>query len=698
MRARFKHRVATAAALAGSCLIVARTSTQTDTTAPKVTEARLSPAPNGMRSPWYRSAPTLTITATDDVAVQRLEYSLDGGATYLAMPMGAAGRSVTGTATITRQGNTLIKFRAIDTAGNSSEVTNGSRTTLMGTHRPSGTNGLRVSSTAGMKTGDRLTLDSGVNAETVTVASIVAPDPQAPAPNVILVNPIGVQHGDNAPVVVQDAINVALDSIGPILDHGLVEGVITPTSVLSAPPLGETQAMPPGASGSLRDPGGSSSGTGLNRPAYIQMYLDGRRINPAAINLYELAAGAHAVRTWVNDAAGNSVWYTIAFNTAVAADGTHSLSRIVSSSEPTAHLTARPRVTLQPMTPSPNAAYKVLVVSRTQGAGHQHIPDTTQAIQKLGASNGFNVDIFNPALPGVSLPTDPLLSAETLRPYKVVIFNSTTGDANFSEQETFALRDYLRGGGGWVGLHAATDCCRGTTEPAKFLQSLTGGVFAGHPQGPFSIEPGCETCFWAGVVNEDPDHPATSFLPPRMMTWDELYNLDRNARFDTHVLQSLDESSYNGNLNVAGRGGLMGDHPITWCQNIQGGRAFTTALGHHRDLWYQDDFLRTTLAGIETAAGIKPANCISFREVRDAAAMLAPAAAARAIALVNSAYAAYEPTQKNYAAAVTTIDSLRVLAEEPGSGDPVARTSLVAKANELRKWMLSLEQRTPRQR
>lgn len=124
---------------------------------------------------------TLNLKATDDVAVARLEYSLDGGVTYQQVPIGAAAASVSGSAQLTKQGNTAVLFRAIDTAGKSSEISNGARTTLVGTHRPSSGDGLRVASTAGLKAGDRLTLDSGVSAETVTVASIVTPDPPSPA-------------------------------------------------------------------------------------------------------------------------------------------------------------------------------------------------------------------------------------------------------------------------------------------------------------------------------------------------------------------------------------------------------------------------------------------------------------------------------------------------------------------------------------
>ena len=66
----------------------------------------------------------------------------------------------------------------------------------------------------------------------------------------------------------------------------------------------------------------------------------------------------------------------------------------------------------------------------------------------------------------------------------------------------------------------------------------------------------------------------------------------------------------------------MGDHPISWCQNYDGGRAFTQVLGHLRELWYDAAYLRNILGGIQTAAGVVPANCVSFREVREAAGAL----------------------------------------------------------------------------
>ena len=56
---------------------------------------------------------TLQLSATDDVGVTRLEYSLDGGATYVSVP--ATGGSTT---PITNEGPNTVRVRAFDAAGN----------------------------------------------------------------------------------------------------------------------------------------------------------------------------------------------------------------------------------------------------------------------------------------------------------------------------------------------------------------------------------------------------------------------------------------------------------------------------------------------------------------------------------------------------------------------------------------------------
>src|SRR4051812_19555813 len=691
---RFSKGIVCASAFAVLLAPVPAHAQTADTTAPTLAIATLDPAAStGMRSPWYLGPVKVTFAATDDVAVTKLQYSLDNGATWIDAPT-TAGASATSTVTITQEGNTTVRYRALDAAGNvSAGVTPAPASTTLNAASAAGATSIRLASTNGRAAGDTLTIDTGAGQETATIATVVTPNPAAPAPNVTLSAPLAGAHAAGAAVVAQApppsyrTVTVAIDTKAPVVAYpSLVNGPITASTMLTS---------------TLTDPAPGSSGTGLNVPFYQQLWLDGKRVNAAPISLASLSNGTHTVRTWVNDQAGNAAYYTQTFTLSTAADGTRSVSVGSLTSEPAPMPTAPPAVTPTKMTPNPNATFKILIVSRTQGFRHNHIPDTLVAIQQLGAANGFNVDVFDPALPDASLATNPLTSAASLAAYKAIIFDSTTGNANFSTDEQAAIQSYIRSGGGYVGIHAATDCCRaqGATPAWSWYQGLAGGIFTSHPQGPNADDPGCETCFWAIATVDDPTHPSTRHLPLRWETKDELYNFDRNPRLTTHVLMSLDESSYVGNLNLTNGGGaLMGiDHPISWCQNYDGGRAFTQGLGHLRANWYDPTFLRNILGGIQYAAGVAPANCVSHREVRDlvaaqkAAGTLSASAADRATALINSAYTDYAPPARNYAAAVGDIDALRGLAQQPENGDASARGQLLAEANQLRDWMLALD-------
>src|SRR3954454_8013049 len=686
MRAVSRRAVALATVAAAFAAAAPAGAQAPDNTAPALAAATLDPSAfTGMRTPWYRGPVKLALAATDDVPVTKLQSSRDTGAPWIDLPI-TAGPSVSGVATITQEGSTTVRYRALDAAGNVSPgVAPAPANTTLNAASAAGATAIRLASTNGRAAGDKLMIDTGANQEIATIASIVTPAPAAPSPNVTLTAPLTNAHAAGVAVVAQAptpayrTVTVAIDTKAPVVAYpALVDGPITASTMLTS---------------TLTDPSPGSSGTGLNVPFYQALYLDGKRVNAAPIKLFDLANGTHTVRSYVNDQAGNAAYYTLTFSLATAADGTRSVSVGSLTSEPAPMPTAPPAVTPTAMTPNPNAAYKVLIVSRTQGFRHNHIPDTIVAIQKMGAENGFNVDVFDPSLPAATLPTNPLTSADALAAYKAIIFDSTTGNANFAADEQTAIQDYIRAGGGYVGIHAATDCCR----QWPWYQAMAGGIFTSHPQGPFANDPGCETCFWTFANVDAPSNPATRHLPLRWETKDELYNFDRNPRLTTHVLMSLDESSYQGHYNISNAGGTMPtDHPITWCQNYDGGRAFTQALGHLRATWYDPDFLRTVLGGIQWAAGAVQANCVSHREVRElvaaqkAAGTLTAAAADRATALINSAYTSYAPPERNYTAAVGDIDALRRLAQQPENGDAAARGQLLAEANELREWMLAL--------
>ena len=64
-----------------------------------------------------------------------------------------------------------------------------------------GATAVRVASTTGLAAGASIWIDSGANQERTTIASIVTPNPAAPAPNVNLTAPLALAHANNAPVL-----------------------------------------------------------------------------------------------------------------------------------------------------------------------------------------------------------------------------------------------------------------------------------------------------------------------------------------------------------------------------------------------------------------------------------------------------------------------------------------------------------------
>src|SRR5205823_286640 len=91
---------------------------------------------------------------------------------------------------------------------------------------------------------------------------------------------------------------------------------------------------------------------------------------------------------------------------------------------------------------------KVLVFSATAGFRHPSITNGLAAIQALGSTNGFTVD-------ATENPT--AFYDANLAQYRAIIFLSTTGDVLTNAAQETALQNFIRGSGGWVGIHAAAD-------------------------------------------------------------------------------------------------------------------------------------------------------------------------------------------------------------------------------------------------
>lgn len=221
---------------------------------------------------------------------------------------------------------------------------------------------------------------------------------------------------------------------------------------------------------------------------------------------------------------------------------------------------------------SADPRFTVLVFSKTTGFRHDSIPQGIAAIEALGTEHGFAVDSTEEAA---------RFSDSALTRYKVVVFLNTTGDV-LDAGEKAAFERYIRSGGGFVGIHSASD----TEYGWPWYGRLVGAWFASHPQ----IQR-------ATVHIANPDHPSTKGLPTTWQRTDEWYNFRSNPRGAVHVLATLDEATYSG--------GTMGtDHPIAWCHEMDGGRSWYTAMGHTKESYTEPLFRLHLLGGIESAAGL----------------------------------------------------------------------------------------------
>jgi type 1 glutamine amidotransferase len=223
---------------------------------------------------------------------------------------------------------------------------------------------------------------------------------------------------------------------------------------------------------------------------------------------------------------------------------------------------------------------RVLIFSRTTGYRHPSIVDGVAAMRELALSAGF----------AVTASEDParFTDAELAR-YDAVAFLSTSGDVLDGSQEA-AFERYIEGGGGWVGVHAASD----TEYGWPWYGRLVGTWFANHPLVPNDRFDDCH-CFTADV-HRSASHLSTDHLPPVWSRRDEWYNFRSPIPATATVLLAVDESTYPG--------GTMGSpHPVTWSQSIGRGRSWYTAMGHTADSFRDPAFRSHLRGGLVWAAG-----------------------------------------------------------------------------------------------
>ena len=204
---------------------------------------------------------------------------------------------------------------------------------------------------------------------------------------------------------------------------------------------------------------------------------------------------------------------------------------------------------------------------------HASTPAGVAAIQALGKERKFKVDVTD--------DSDGVFTEKNLEKYRVVVFLNTSGNVLTAAQQ-YAFEQYYKAGGGLLAVHGAIG-----TEPGwDFLTDLLGTRAEGDES---PVEQ-------ATIKVADRGHDASKPLPMRWQHTDGYYNFADNVRGFSHVLATVDESTYDG-------GDMGDDHPVAWCKDYQGGRSFYTAAGHTATS-FGDANVRKHLGGaIQWAAG-----------------------------------------------------------------------------------------------
>lgn len=234
------------------------------------------------------------------------------------------------------------------------------------------------------------------------------------------------------------------------------------------------------------------------------------------------------------------------------------------------------------------SSIKVLLVTKTRGYRHDSIPSTIAAFKSLPITVTATED------------TSELLS---LSDYDVIALGHNTGEY-LNQDEAVALGEFVEGGGGGVvGVHAATSGMKSNSRYTNIL----GEVFNGHPppewitlqienEGHF-INRGAEL----PTADAAPDSaPACPFnvnsLSEKQFPWfDEVYTFRSHPRLPNRtILLSVHQTTTPNDERA--------DFPLSWTQAVGKGRVFYTALGHFDEAYRNAWFSQTLFRGIVWAA------------------------------------------------------------------------------------------------
>ena len=245
---------------------------------------------------------------------------------------------------------------------------------------------------------------------------------------------------------------------------------------------------------------------------------------------------------------------------------------------------------------------KLLVFSVTRGYRHGSIDTGKITMQLMGEKTGAFEAVVSDDLANFEPGTIDQFDAICFLNTTMEVFSPSKGDLKkMSEDEKKSstqkelrlkksLMKFIKGGKGFVGIHAATDTFYKWPEYGDMI----GGYFDGHPWRagtPVSVK----------VEDGQEKHACCAHIDGKNLDFkEEIYQF--KAPYDSnklHILLRLDPKKTD--LSKGKRADK--DYGVSWIKNHDQGRVFYCSLGHNHHIYSNPKVLEHYLKGIQWALG-----------------------------------------------------------------------------------------------
>ena len=250
---------------------------------------------------------------------------------------------------------------------------------------------------------------------------------------------------------------------------------------------------------------------------------------------------------------------------------------------------------------------KVLVFTKSSGWEHDVVKRVDgkpsivdEAVTDLGNRHGYKVGVTKDGR---------IFDSKEFHSYAAMVF-FTTGDLTtlgtdgkppMSAKGKENLLDGIKGGMGFVGIHAASDTFHTQPDPPDHSSRY---IAHGGNEDPYLKMLGAEFIVHgstprlqdAPLIVNDPKFPGLEHVTSPVSFNEEWYSL-KDFVPDLHVILTLDTHSMKGECY------RRAPYPVTWARLHGKGRVFYTAMGDRPENWKDEFFLNLLSGGIRWAIG-----------------------------------------------------------------------------------------------